>query len=172
MTPLLRRKSRGQAIAEFALVIPAFLLILMGIFDAGRAIFVYNGLTNAAREAARLAIVTQDGNLIVERAQAMAFGVTISTTPADVVAYYRQNPDIGDVENNEPCDNSDAEHVIAVGCIAVVETDATWQAITPIVGNILGPISLTARSELPIEFVCPNPDIAGYATSNLCPKQP
>ena len=159
MTHLLRRRSRGQAIAEFALVIPVFLLILMGIFDAVRAIFVYNGLTNAAREAARLAIVNQDGGKIVERAQAMAFGVTLSTTS-------------GDVDNNEPCDNSDDEHAIAVGCIAVVETDAEWEAITPIIGNIIGPITLTARSELPIEFVCPNPGIAGYATSDLCPKQP
>ena len=169
MTHFHGRRSRGQAIAEFALVIPVFLLILMGIFDAGRAIFVYNGLTNAAREAARFAIVNQDGGLIVDRAQAMAFGVTLNTTAGDVVAFYRQNPDIGDVENNEPCDNSDDEHALAVGCIAVVETEATWQAITPIIGNIMGPISMTARSELPVEFVCPN---TTFADAGDCPKQP
>jgi hypothetical protein len=135
-------------------------------------VFIYNGLTNAAREAARLAIVNQDGALIVQRAQAIAFGVTITTAPADVVAFYRQNPDPSNVENNEPCDNSDAQHAIAVGCIAVVETDATWQPITPIIGNFIGSIPMTARSELPIEFVCPNAAFAGYATSDLCPKQP
>lgn len=167
-----RRQGRGQTLAEFALVIPIFLLVLMGLFDVGRLVFVYNGLTNAAREGARLAIVNQDGTRIVQRAQAMAFGVGLTSTPANIVAFYRQNPDPTDVQTNEPCDNSDDEHAIAVGCIAVVETEATWQAITPIIGNVMGPISMTARSELPIEFVCPNPAFASYATADLCPKQP
>jgi hypothetical protein len=98
--------------------------------------------------------------------------VGLTSTPANIVAFYRQNPDPTDVETNEPCDNSDDEHAIAVGCIAVVETEATWQAITPIIGNFMGPISMTARSELPIEFVCPNLAFASYATADLCPKQP
>ena len=166
------RSSRGQTLAEFALVIPIFLLILMGIFDVGRAVFIYNGLTNAAREGARLAIVNQDGTSVLQRAQAMSFGVGLTTAPADIAAYYRQNPDTDDVESNEPCDNSDDEHAIAVGCIAVVEADAMWQPITPIIGSIVGPISMTARSELAIEFVCPNPAFPAYATSDLCRKQP
>lgn len=172
MIRLNRSRSRGQTLAEFALVIPVFLLVLMGLFDLGRAVFIYNGLTNAAREAARLAIVNQEGTLIVQRAQAMAFGVTITTAPSDIAAFYRQNPNPDDVESNEPCDNSDDQHRIAVGCIAVVTTDATWQAITPIIGNFIGPISLSARSELAIEFVCPNPAFPAYATAASCPKQP
>jgi Flp pilus assembly protein TadG len=172
MTSRLRRRSRGQAIAEFALIIPLFLLILMALFDLGRAVFINNGLTNAAREAARLAIVNQDSTLVAQRAQAMAFGVTITTTPDDLVAYYRSNPDIDDVESNEPCDNSDADHEIAVGCVAVVTAEADWQPITPIVGNIVGQMTFSARSELPIEFVCPSLSIPEFASSGDCPKQP
>jgi Flp pilus assembly protein TadG len=164
--------SRGQTLAEFALVIPVFLLIMMGLFDLGRAVFIYNGLTNAAREGARLAIVNQDNGRVLQRAQAMSFGVALTTPPSDIVALYRQTPNTDDVESNEPCDNSDDEHAIAVGCVAVVEADATWQPITPIIGNIVGTISLTAQSELPIEFVCPNAIYPAYATADLCPKQP
>ena len=52
--------ARGQALVEFALVFPIAILVLMAVFDVGRAVFVYNGLTNAAREGARLAAVNQD----------------------------------------------------------------------------------------------------------------
>lgn len=164
--------TRGQTLAEFALVIPIFLLVLMGLFDLGRAVFIYNGLTNAAREGVRLAIVNQDGDRILERAQKMAFGVGLTTTAADIAAFYRQDPNTDDVETNEPCDDSDDEHAIAVGCIAVVEADADWTPITPIIGNIVGPITMTARSELPIEFVCPNLAFTAYDSVDKCRKQP
>ena len=54
---LLRRKSRGQTLVEFALILPIFVLLLVGIFDFGRAIYAYNTISNAAREAVRVAIV-------------------------------------------------------------------------------------------------------------------
>jgi Flp pilus assembly protein TadG len=50
-------RSRGQAMVEFALVIPVFILLLVGIFDFGRVIWVNDTLSTAAREAARYAIV-------------------------------------------------------------------------------------------------------------------
>ena len=66
------RRSRGQTLAEFALVIPVLIVMLMGIFDLGRAIFAYNAITNAAREGARLGIVNQWADKIIERAINMA----------------------------------------------------------------------------------------------------
>jgi len=53
-----RRRSRGQGIAEFALVIPIFLVMLFGIIDLGRVIWANDALANAAREGARYASVT------------------------------------------------------------------------------------------------------------------
>lgn len=159
-------KPRGQALAEFALALPVFLLVVVALFDVGRAVFVYNGLTNAAREGARLAIVNQDKAMILDRAKAMAFGTTITTTADNAVRFYRSQPNSDDVVLNGECAD------IAVGCIAVVVADTTWSPITPIVGNILGPLNLQARSELAIELECPNPAFIAYATSDLCPKQP
>src|SRR4051812_46748295 len=53
----MRRRTRGQALVEFALILPVFLIMLMGVIDLGRAIWAQNSLAAAAREGARLAIV-------------------------------------------------------------------------------------------------------------------
>ena len=124
MSRLRGRRSRGQSLAEFALVLPIFLLIVMALFDIGRGVFIYNGLTNAAREAARLAIVNQDKAMVAQRAQEMAFGTQITNSPSNLVNFYRGTPNTDDVTANPACDNSDASHPIAVGCIAVVRTQA------------------------------------------------
>src|SRR3989442_355521 len=52
-----RERPRGQALVEFALVIPIFVLLLVGIFAFGRAIGVNATLSPAARGAARSPIV-------------------------------------------------------------------------------------------------------------------
>ncbi len=57
-----RRPSRGQALAEFALIAPLFFLLLFGTIEAGRFIFYYEILSNATREGARYAIVNGAGS--------------------------------------------------------------------------------------------------------------
>jgi hypothetical protein len=52
-----RRNGRGQALVEFALVFPLFLLLLMSIIVFGLYVFYNQQLQNAAREAARYAAV-------------------------------------------------------------------------------------------------------------------
>lgn len=54
---LRRTASRGQALAEFALVAPFFFLLLFGIIEGGRFLMYYETLNNATREGARYAIV-------------------------------------------------------------------------------------------------------------------
>lgn len=50
-------RSRGQALIEFALAIPVFLVMLFGVIDVGRVIWATTSVNAAAREAARFAIV-------------------------------------------------------------------------------------------------------------------
>jgi Flp pilus assembly protein TadG len=50
-------KPRGQAMVEFALVIPVFILLMVALFDFGRVVWVNDTLSTAAREAVRFAIV-------------------------------------------------------------------------------------------------------------------
>ncbi len=49
-----RHRSRGQAIVEFALVFPLFILLLAGMIDFGIALYDYMTIINAARDGARL----------------------------------------------------------------------------------------------------------------------
>jgi Flp pilus assembly protein TadG len=49
--------TRGQSLVEFALIVPLFLVLLFAIFDFGRVVWANDALANAAREAARFAIV-------------------------------------------------------------------------------------------------------------------
>jgi len=48
---------RGQALVEFSLALIPFILILLSIFDLGRGIYMNNGVSEAAREIARVTAV-------------------------------------------------------------------------------------------------------------------
>ncbi|MFY9611134.1 MAG: TadE family protein [Blastocatellia bacterium] len=52
---------RGSAIVEAAVTLLGFLIIIFGIFEAGRMISIQQTLTNAAREGARLAVLPEWG---------------------------------------------------------------------------------------------------------------
>ena len=52
-----RRGDRGQALVEFALVLPVFLLVFFGLLDMGRYVYLRSVLSQAAREGARLGSV-------------------------------------------------------------------------------------------------------------------
>lgn len=51
------RSHDGQTLVEFALVLPLILLVVVGVFDAGRAVYTNSTLSQAAREGARLGAV-------------------------------------------------------------------------------------------------------------------
>jgi Flp pilus assembly protein TadG len=59
-----RSRTRGQALVEFALVLPAFLLVLSGILDFGFLLYSRMTVINAAREGARQAIIASDPTTI------------------------------------------------------------------------------------------------------------
>lgn len=51
-----RRDDRGQALVEFALILPVLLVLILGLLDVARAVWQENSLAFAAREATRYAI--------------------------------------------------------------------------------------------------------------------
>lgn len=57
MRTYLRARERGQALVEFSLAIVIFLVLMMAIVDLGRGIYMFNGVSEAAREIARVASV-------------------------------------------------------------------------------------------------------------------
>lgn len=93
----MKRRDRGQALAEFALIAPLFFFLLFAIIEGGRFIFYYETLHNATREGARYAIVNgqntlgsstgpatgtsstskdPDGNDVVQKVRDSAIGIT------------------------------------------------------------------------------------------------
>lgn len=53
---------KGQDLVEFALVIPVFLILLIGLFELGRMIYMKHNLDKATREAARAGAVMMDAD--------------------------------------------------------------------------------------------------------------
>ena len=51
----MRSSRTGQTLVEFALVLPVFLVVLFGLLDVGRYVYMNSVLSQAAREGARLA---------------------------------------------------------------------------------------------------------------------
>ena len=51
------RRTAGQSLAEFAMVVPVLFLLILGIIEAGRFGFYYHSLNHATGEGARYAIV-------------------------------------------------------------------------------------------------------------------
>ena len=143
-----RRRAEGEAgqgLAEFALVLPVLLLVMMGILDFGRAVFAYNSLSNAARDGARVAIVDQtiSGGIPAGAQEAANQATGLGLNPA------------ADVTVTYTVPGASTAACVAIGCEATVEARYRFTAITPIIGNIVGPINLAATTTMTIEFTKP-----------------
>ena len=82
-----RKRERGQAMVETAIAIPSLLVLMVGIFEVGRAYEHWQVLTNAAREGARMA-VTPSSTVPTTTAlvrQYMADGQLTKSAAANVV---------------------------------------------------------------------------------------
>jgi len=82
---LLHRHS-GQSMVEFAILAPIFFLLLLGTIDLGRAIYIYNTISDAAREGARAAIpfdtpLPSNANVIGAVQSKLGGGFSLSTDP-------------------------------------------------------------------------------------------
>lgn len=159
-----RDRSRGQSLVEFSFIFPIITLLAFSFVDVGRAVFEYNTLTNAARAAARVAIVNQvdpaagpwncEATKPVENAAApnwtfrgcaMAAGATIGVTSADVTVSYAAPPGV----------TLQCASRLNIGCIVTVTVTSQYEPITPVAGSIIGPISMSATTEMPIERLFP-----------------
>jgi Flp pilus assembly protein TadG len=80
-----KRIFSGQTLVEFALILPIFLLLVLGFFDLGRAVFYYSSLSNAVREGTRDGVVMNyTGDTVDEIKDSIlgyAFGLTGTSNP-------------------------------------------------------------------------------------------
>lgn len=150
--------ARGQALVEFALVFPLIFMLLLGVLDLGRYIFADNEVTNAAREGIRTAIVNQNAPDIRNRIRQQSTAIDIVATPpaCDPTTNLPPSSDptgicIRFVDQDAlttPC------NPLYVGCVAWITVKYTFTALTPVIGNIVGPRVVVSTAKQPIESVC------------------
>ena len=143
-----RRFARGQSIVEFALVAPLLILLVLALFDFGRAVYAYNAISNAAREGARVAIVDQTvtSGIPVAATEAANQATALGLNPSDInqVRVLYRLPDL-----SASCPDR------GIGCVAEVRVQYQFRAVTPVIGAIIGPVSLSTTTQIPIERTWP-----------------
>ena len=79
-----KKNESGQGLAEFAIVMPVLLFLLMGIIQFG---CIFNGqvtVTSAAREGARLAVVGATNEEIIKRVGDAAGALLLKVNSVDI----------------------------------------------------------------------------------------
>jgi Flp pilus assembly protein TadG len=130
MSTMRTHDQRGQALVEFSLAIIVFLILVMGIFDFGRAIMQYNGVAQAAREIARVTAVHEGTDFTTTAGRSAETNAVIETQKRLVPNL--QDPTI-------TCVDIDGS-VITTGCVEGkwinVTTVASYTPITPLLGLV------------------------------------
>jgi Flp pilus assembly protein TadG len=150
-------RSRGQSLIEFALMLPIFILLMMGIFDLGRAVYAYSTISNAAREAVRVGIVDQTcGTIGAEADQhASSLDVTWNADPLDPCTDLEDEIQISFLD--PALDGTVCSAPVSIGCYAEVTVEYEYTAATPIIGNLVGAIHMEATTRQGVEFTNPDP---------------
>jgi Flp pilus assembly protein TadG len=118
-----KHKPRGQALVEFALILPIFVLVLLGLFDGARAVYAYSTVANVARAAVREAIVDQTPATVRAAGRRVASGINVAIDPV-------------------PCSETDCQYQVTARC--------AYQPMTPLLSSIFTP-TLTSTVSMQIE---------------------
>lgn len=122
MKRMLVSRKRGQALVEFVIVLPLFLLLAMLIFDLGRAVYFYSAIHNAVREGARYGIVDQNVSRIQMATREKAVGLDIDPV------------------------------VIITSDTVVVTVDYHFSTVTPLLDRLIGRGTLTLHSRATMNY--------------------
>ena len=134
-----RRKNgeKGQALVEFALLVPIFLLLLFAIIDFGMGFYSWITVTNGAREGARLGAVLATQQQIEDRVYQTVSLPNESTQMTVTVTNAQGQP----------------------GESVVVKVDYDYDLITPLAGivsfvsgDVIGPtLTFSSTAEMRLE---------------------
>jgi len=140
-----RRRSRGVAMVEFAIVLPLLALIVFGTLDLGRAYSLKNRLKNAAREGA---LYAQTHPLNLESAlvgdcadpdSAEYHALAELDAAGDALSgpyTVTFDPFFSDGDLVPPCGTADDD--LQAGDVVQVRVTAEFGVITPFIGNLVG----------------------------------
>ncbi|MGZ8800395.1 MAG: TadE/TadG family type IV pilus assembly protein [Aeromicrobium sp.] len=158
---------RGQTLVEFALVFPLFIVMVFGLIDVGRLVYMHSTLSQAAREGARLAAVeaswmgSSDASCGAVGGPVCPANVTALQTHV-VAAVNRMVAPFGSVAGSQvyvqctPPASPPTGEWTGVSCMSKaakntvsVRVEMTFGPITPLNG-VVGPITTSASASMVI----------------------
>jgi hypothetical protein len=160
------RKIKGQGMVEFALVLPLLLILVFGIIEAGRLLFIYSAVLSSSREAARYGSAAGEitgyvpyyGDCDGIRSAAMRIGRFAGVSATDVSISYDHGPTSS--TNFAICPLGGDEN-ISLGDRITVQVVSTFRPLLPIVNFQPIPISSITRrtiiKDVAIEGTPPSP---------------
>ena len=167
-----RKLSRGQAMVEFALILPILALLLLLAIDFGRVFFGWVALNNATRIAANEAALNPDawvapvnaGDQARYRQQILNDMQAINCAPLGGGTW-----DVSDIPDPVFEDKGGTIDPHEIGDHAAVDLECGFTFLTPLIGNIMGnPMTISARSE----FAVRGGVIAGVPIATAIPSVP
>jgi Flp pilus assembly protein TadG len=143
MQRILRRRERGAATVEFAIIIIVLFLIVFGIIEFGILMYDKHILTNASREGARAGIVMRETRVSDAEIQNIVRGYSqehmVSFRASSTLVF---DPPISPVESSREGTLFGTDLVVTV----------TYQFHFMFLSGIgLGPINLTAETRMKME---------------------
>lgn len=152
----------GQGMVEFALAIPVVLLLMFGIIEGGRLLFIFSSVEAASREAARYGSgsggVATDGSNVTPyrdcdgiRDSAKRIGSFAGVTDSSITISYDSGPETG----TKP-DGCGSSVTVNLGDRIIVDVSVPYKPIVPIVGipaiNIHSSSAFTIVKEVAVLF--------------------
>ncbi|MBF6606748.1 MAG: pilus assembly protein [Chloroflexi bacterium] len=158
ISPRRRVGRSGQALVEFALVVPLLFFMMVIIIDFGRALYIQTALQNGAREGARFGIVHPTWVTAADRANPDNIVYRASTEPAATVSAVNATVTCttpGGVTSTatSPVSLSPAYVSCAVsGGRIDVKITYDFTPLTPLISNVVGTsLTLSGHTRMTIE---------------------
>jgi len=127
--------SAGQAMVEFALILLPMLLLMFGLFDVGRLVYINNAVSEGAREGSRWGSVAGRSNDSTDIRNQILSVMTAVPAPEVTVTCER---------------NGSATSSCRSGDIISVTVSSPVEMITPIIGQLVGPVTVSSTSRVAV----------------------
>ena len=152
-----RHRTHGQALVEFALVLPMFAMVLFGIIDLGRYVYSLNSMNEAAREAARA------GSVALRPAQCNALtrtvcvqtvlksrltGVPIALGNVQVYCQRKSGGVLPDQTAEPPIDNCSGTW--RSDDLMRVRVTQNFTLVTPLIAQFIGNVQMRGEAQVSV----------------------
>jgi Flp pilus assembly protein TadG len=98
----IKHRHNAQALVEFALALPIFLMVVYGLLETGRLVYLYSAVTTASREAARYGAawgVNNTADMVPKYADCLGIkdtarkvGILLNLLNGNIVVQYDHGP--------------------------------------------------------------------------------